>query len=221
MPRNSPNFASIRSQRRQSPYLIKNYSQRVAPISGHPNDSLPLERGTSYQDEAFNYQKNPKDKNYWKSSQKARFQTPRNKFNATEPIPRSDSGLRGSQDRFVKNHTGKTQDFISRNEVPVMNYQRPAKKYDKFINNRGRGIRTNRPASPRMYKNNGSQKSLHGNGVSKPLQSVKSMQPQMYLNKYEDDCLYMNLEEEYLHRVSKRQGKSTNISINRSMYNFK
>lgn len=104
----------------------------------------------------------------------------------------------------------------------VNNFQRPARKYDKFINNRGKGIRNmNRPMSPRVYRNNGSYKSLHGNMINKDLQSVKSLQPQVYLNKYEDDCLYMNLEEEYLHRVSKRQGKSSNVSINRSMYNFK
>lgn len=220
MHRTSPNFASIRSKRRQSPYLIKNLSQRVAPVSGHPNESLPLEQGISYQDEPYNFKKPPKDKNFWKNGQPGRYQTPRNKFNNTEPVNRSDSHLRRSQDRFARSPMQKTQDFISRNEAPLM-YQRPMKKYDKFLNNRGRGIRMNRPASPRMYKNNGSQKSLQGNGVGKPLHSVKSMQPQMYINKYEDDCLYMNLEEEYLHRVSKRQGKTTNVSINRSMYNFK
>jgi hypothetical protein len=191
----------------------------VAPVSGHPNESLPLEQGVSYHDEPY-FNKNQKDKNFWKGSQQARYQTPRNKFNMTEPIQRIGSGVGRSRDKYARNQMGKTQDFITRNETPVMNYQRPAKKYDKFLNNRGRGIRMNRPASPRMYKNEGSQKSM-GNGVGKPLQSVKSMQPQMYLNKYEDDCLYMNLEEEYLHRVSKRQGKSTNVSINRSMYNFK
>lgn len=51
--------------------------------------------------------------------------------------------------------------------------------------------------------------------------SVRSLQQNIFLNRYEDDCLYMNLEEEYLHKVSKRMGKSANVSINRSMYNFK
>lgn len=42
-----------------------------------------------------------------------------------------------------------------------------------------------------------------------------------HINTYQDDCLYMNLEEEYLHRVSKRnQNKFSNVSINRSMYNM-
>ena len=51
--------------------------------------------------------------------------------------------------------------------------------------------------------------------------SVRSLQQNIFLNRYEDDCLYMNLEEEYLHKVSKRMGKSSNVSINKSMYNFK
>ena len=51
--------------------------------------------------------------------------------------------------------------------------------------------------------------------------SVRSLQQNIFLNRYEDDCLYMNLEEEYLHKVSKRMGKSANVSINKSMYNFK
>lgn len=51
--------------------------------------------------------------------------------------------------------------------------------------------------------------------------SVRSLQQNIFLNRYEDDCLYMNLEEEYLHKVSKRMGKSENVSINKSMYNLK
>ena len=51
-------------------------------------------------------------------------------------------------------------------------------------------------------------------------QSVRSLQQNVFFNRYEDDCLYMNLEEEYLHKVSKRMGNSANISINKSMYDF-
>ena len=70
-----------------------------------------------------------------------------------------------------------------------------------------------------------SKKSLYigGNNFlgSGDAHSVRSLQQNVFLNRYEDDCLYMNLEEEYLHKVSKRMGKSAHVSINKSMYNFK
>ena len=70
-----------------------------------------------------------------------------------------------------------------------------------------------------------SKKSLYTGGNnflgSGDAHSVRSLQQNIFLNRYEDDCLYMNLEEEYLHKVSKRMGKSANVSINKSMYNFK
>ena len=61
---------------------------------------------------------------------------------------------------------------------------------------------------------------MRGNFAGADNQSVRSLQPNVFMNRYEDDCLYMNLEEEYLHKVSKRMGKDANISINKSMYNF-
>lgn len=50
--------------------------------------------------------------------------------------------------------------------------------------------------------------------------SVKSLQQNMFMNRTEDDCLYMNLEEEYLHKVSKRQKRDNSISINKSMQDY-
>lgn len=51
--------------------------------------------------------------------------------------------------------------------------------------------------------------------------SVKSLQHNVFMNRTEDDCLYMNLEEEYLHKVSKRQKRDNSISINKSMQDYK
>jgi hypothetical protein len=44
-------------------------------------------------------------------------------------------------------------------------------------------------------------------------QSIHSMVPNMYVGQYQDDCLYMNLEEEYLHKVS-LQNKNDNEMAN-------
>jgi hypothetical protein len=73
-------------------------------------------------------------------------------------------------------------------------------------------------AGPMSYYNNeSSPQRMDGGGDGL---SVRSLQQNMYLNRYEDDCLYMNLEEEYLHKVSKRTGKGNGVSINKSMYNY-
>lgn len=72
-----------------------------------------------------------------------------------------------------------------------------------------------RPKSPGVMVNSGF--GTYGG------QSVKSMQQSGLQEeyRYEDDCLYMNLEEEYLHRVSKRLQKNSNLSVNRSNHNLK
>ena len=229
MYRNSPNFASIRSQHRQSPRMGKSRSQRIDVGSSFPGEyqnpdntdrtfgkNTISERG-NYQDEPYHFkngQSPNQGKGFWKN------QTPKNKYYASPgKVAHSELNLGQSGENYFRNKSG-PQDFISRNDPQMQANQKPVKKYNKFLNGRGRGIRNmNRPASPRIYRNEESYKSLHGQTGPRPAQSVKSQQ-QVYLNQYEDDCLYMNLEEEYLHRVSKRQGKSTNVSINRSMYNF-
>lgn len=72
---------------------------------------------------------------------------------------------------------------------------------------------------PMSYYNNDMNPHMMDNGGD--ALSVRSLQQNMYLNRYEDDCLYMNLEEEYLHKVSKRTGKGNGVSINKSMYDYK
>lgn len=145
----------------------------------------------------------------------------------------------GNQNHGNNNQFSK-KEYDNRQMNPLMteNFKRTPRKYDKFISNRGRNnLNDNnnvnvkgsaRPVSPRRMDTQKSNHSLNGaemnrnfDNEKKDIQSVKSLQQNIYLNRYEDDCLYMNLEEEYLHRVSKRQGKSANVSINRSMYNFK
>ena len=239
MYRNSPNFASIRSQHRQSPRVGKSRSQRIDVGSSYPADfqnpennervyrkNTISDREGNYQDEPYNFRRgqNPgQGKGFWKGPNQKPYPTPRSNYNASPmKVAQSEVNFRQSGDNYFRNKSGNTQDFISRNDPQMQEAQKPVKKYNKFLNGRGRGIRNmNRPASPRIYRNEESYKSLHGQMGQKPAHSVKSVQQQVYLNQYEDDCLYMNLEEEYLHRVSKRQGKSTNVSINRSMYNFK
>lgn len=227
----SQNFASIRSQRKQSPHIRKNFSQRAEPVSsfgiGHPAQATGnFEQTQPYADEVYNYQKHsnqtPQSKKYWRRSNNNEFQTPKGKYRRSPSPSRSHPNFNYKSATEYARPMNKRQDFIAQNEAQNAgeNFARPARKYDKFLDNRGRGIRNmNRPASPRNQPNRESYKS--GGVYQRGPPSVKSHTPQIYLNKYEDDCLYMNLEEEYLHRVSKRQGKSSNMSINRSMYNFK
>ena len=59
------------------------------------------------------------------------------------------------------------------------------------------------------------------NLTKKNAKSVKSLQKALQMGTGDDDCLYLNLEEEYLQRVTKRQVQGSNFAINRSMYNFK
>ena len=71
-------------------------------------------------------------------------------------------------------------------------------------------------ASPRVQTNNynipsyGTQKNYKDN----PYRNNTT-------NDVPDDSLYQNLEEEYLHRVSKRTNTSKSPTINKSVYNFK
>lgn len=52
------------------------------------------------------------------------------------------------------------------------------------------------------YSKNSLHVNLARNDVNMEGQSVISGTPKVFVNEYEDDCLYMNLEEEYLHKVS-------------------
>ena len=222
--------------------MMKSHSHRIEVRSTYANErsrgdyinrtykkNLNPEIEANYEDEPYNFnQKGQHRQNggnvIWKKTGPKLFQTPRNKYNiSSAKIAQSEVNLRHSGDNFYRNRSGNAQDFIARNDNHnTKAYRKPNKKYGKFLHNKGMGIRTmNRPSSPRMYRNEESYKSLQGEMDQKPSGSPKSMRPALYLNKYQDDCLYMNLEEEYLHRVSKRQGKTTNVSINRSMYNFK
>ena len=49
------------------------------------------------------------------------------------------------------------------------------------------------------------------------IQKGNGVMPNMYVNEYQDDCLFMNLEEEYLHKVSMQNkgGHQINHNINR------
>lgn len=72
--------------------------------------------------------------------------------------------------------------------------------------------------TPMSYYNN--EMNPHMMDGSGDALSVRSLQQNMYLNRYEDDCLYMNLEEEYLHKVSKKSENKNGISISKSHYDF-
>ena len=132
------------------------------------------------------------------------------------------------------------RDYMGNQVNPFNNYEddriRSAQKldhqnreFDNFQRYPNNGIHVGSTGMPinQMMKNQGSKKSLNVNMMrnnflgSGDAQSVRSLQQNIFLNRYEDDCLYMNLEEEYLHKVSKRLGKGTGVSINKSMYNFK
>ena len=50
--------------------------------------------------------------------------------------------------------------------------------------------------------------------IGPEVQSVHSMVPNVYVNQYQDDCLYLNLEEEYLHKVSLQNKNDTILPMN-------
>lgn len=67
--------------------------------------------------------------------------------------------------------------------------------------------------NPVIYGDAGPVQGVPTMPVGPETQSIHSMVPSMYVNQYQDDCLYMNLEEEYLHKVS-LQNKNDNELMN-------
>lgn len=206
-------YASNRTQRRRSPYQVQMqaYQTEQTPQLGSKNVTVD-HRVWPFEDSQLQNGRNTLMTRETRD-ERDQIQTPGNRLNGDyEGSPKSETDLEQTRSKWGPSAVGRTQDFITRNETPLAStYRRGPKKYSKFLNKKPFGIRRKRPVSPR----------LAGEGDSIRQHSIRSLNPKLYLSKHRDDNLYMNLEEEYLHRVSKRLGQSTNLSINRSMYNFK
>lgn len=66
--------------------------------------------------------------------------------------------------------------------------------------------------SPMEYDPNGN---IPGQTIGPEVQSMQSMIPGMYGNQFNNDCLYLNLEEEYLHKVSLQSKNSAEMNRNK------
>ena len=91
-------------------------------------------------------------------------------------------------------------------EMPV---NMPYENAQQFVNS-PMGVPGNEVYQDDMYNMpmEGQQMEMPGNP------EMNGMMPNMYANQYQDDCLFMNLEEEYLHKVSLQNKKDGQMENN-------